>query len=177
VVEVALRSTEDLSEGELRELRDLFDTSFAEFTEHDWDHGLGGRHAIVRAEGQIVAHAAVVPRALVAGDRALAAGYVENVATHPDRQRRGYGRRAMETLGPVIDDDYDLGALATGSHPFYATLGWEAWTGPTYVRTADGRRHRTADDDDAVMVLRTARSRDIDLGTALTCEWRAGDVW
>jgi aminoglycoside 2'-N-acetyltransferase I len=83
----------------------------------------------------------------------------------------------METIDPIICDEYDLGALATGSHPFYASLGWEAWRGPTYVRTADGRHQRTPDDDDAVMVLRTDRTREIDLGAALTCEWRSGEVW
>jgi aminoglycoside 2'-N-acetyltransferase I len=45
------------------------------------------------------------------------------------------------------------------------------------VRTADGRRHRTPDDDDAVMVLRTDRTLELDLAAALTCDWRPGDVW
>jgi aminoglycoside 2'-N-acetyltransferase I len=177
VVDVAVRRTADLDPHELRDLRVLLDASFTDFTEDDWDHGLGGWHAIVRADATMVAHAAVVPRTLVAGERTLAAGYVENVATRPGHRQRGHGRRAMDAIGPIITESYEIGALATGSHRFYASLGWESWKGPTHVRTPDGRRRRTPDDDDAVMVLRTERSRDIDLGAPLTCEWRAGDVW
>jgi aminoglycoside 2'-N-acetyltransferase I len=123
-----------------------------------------------------VAHAAVVQRTLVAGDRPLSVGYVEGVATRRDSRHRGHATRAMRTVGSIIARDYDLGTLSTGVAELYTPLGWEPWRGPTYVQTPDGRM-RTADEDDAVMVLRTNQTREIDLTAELTCDWRAGDVW
>ena len=60
---------------------------------------------------------------------------------------------------------------------FYERLGWERWQGPTYVRTAVGELHRTEEDDDGVMVLRTGPTADLDLTGPLACEERPGDDW
>ena len=50
-----------------------------EFTEQDWEHALGGIHALVWDGDALVGHAAVVQRRLLHGGRALRAGYVEGV--------------------------------------------------------------------------------------------------
>jgi len=55
-------------------------------------------------------------------------------------------------------------------------LRWERWRGPTFVRTADGET-RTEGEDDGIMILRTPRTPALALTEALSCEWRAGDVW
>jgi aminoglycoside 2'-N-acetyltransferase I len=176
VIDVVVRPTAGFSDEELRVLRDLLEGSFGSFTEDDWDHTIGGRHVVIQDDGVIVAHAAVVPRTLVAGDRPLSAGYVEGVATRRDRRHRGHAFRAMQKAGGIIAGEYDLGALSTGVPELYTPLGWESWQGPTYVQTSDGRM-RTAGEDDGVMVLRTDRTRAIDRTASLTCDWRAGDVW
>ncbi len=60
-------------------------------TEIDWEHCLGGLHALVWRGPRLVAHAALVQRRLLHRGRALRAGHVEGVAVHPDVQRQGLG--------------------------------------------------------------------------------------
>jgi hypothetical protein len=72
--------------------------------------------------------------------------------------------------------DFEMGALATGEHDFYARLGWEPWRGFTYVRRGDELR-RSPEEDDAIMVLRFGSSADVDLTAAIACPARRGDDW
>jgi len=146
------------------------------FTDADWAHALGGVHIVVEIGGEIVAHAAVVQRELHIGQRPVRTGYVEAVATRPDRQGEGHGTLAMLDVNEIIRDRFELGALGTGSHHFYERLGWVAWQGPTFVRTEDGLR-RTPDEDGGILVLDTPTSPPLDLRAPLSCEWRPGDVW
>ena len=159
------------------EVRALLGSAFAgDFTEADWQHTVGGWHVLAEEDGRIVAHAAVVGRLLHVGDRAVPCGYVEGVATAPDRQRQGLGSRVMSEVAGIIGDGYELGALSTGSTGFYGRLGWELWRGPTFVRHGTGLV-RTEDEDGGVMVLRSARTADLDLGAPIACERRPGDDW
>jgi aminoglycoside 2'-N-acetyltransferase I len=162
----------------LDEIRRLLDAAFAgQLTDEDWEHTIGGRHIVVQAgdaDGEIVAHAAVVPRILEAGGRFFRTGYVEGVATAPKRQ--GFGTLAMTEAGELIRRDFEIGALGTDAHEFYERLGWEHWRGPTYVRRGSGVTRSKADDD-GVMVLRFGPSRAVELTTAISCEERPGDDW
>lgn len=112
-------------------LRPLLDAAFRErFDDDDWEHGLGGVHVAVLDHDELVAHAAVVPRRIDAAGRTFAgAGYVENVATHPDRQARGAGSAAMAAIAEVLHERHELGVLSTSSHGFYERLGWERFRG------------------------------------------------
>ncbi|MBA3654299.1 MAG: GNAT family N-acetyltransferase [Actinobacteria bacterium] len=158
-------------------IRALVDVAFeGRFDDHDWEHAFGGIHVISEADGSVVAHASVVPRTLAAGDRLLAAGYVEAVATDPAHRNEGRASAAMREIAAVIAATCEVGALSTASPTFYERLGWERWQGETYVQGPEGRV-RTADDDAGVMVLRTAATADVSLHAPLTCDWRAGDVW
>ncbi len=157
------------------EARALLDAAFAgSFSDDDWDHALGGTHVLVRVEGRLVAHAALVPRTLWVGGEPVRAGYVEAVATAPGEQGRGHGSRAMAVVNDLVRAAYDLGALSTSRHAFYERLGWERWRGRTYVRDGD-RLLRTADEDAGIMVLRLGAA--LDLGADLACAARAGDDW
>ena len=80
-------------------------------TEHDWEHSLGGVHALAFDGDTLVGHAAVVQRRLLHGGRALRTGYVEGVAVRADQRRRGHGAAMMDALERVIRGAYDLGAL------------------------------------------------------------------
>jgi aminoglycoside 2'-N-acetyltransferase I len=82
----------------------------------------------------------------------------------------------MKHIGELICERYALGALSTGTHAFYETLGWERWRGPTFVDSPRGRE-RTPDDDGDIMILRTPRSPGLDLDGDIVCDWRLGDVW
>lgn len=81
MTEVDVLASGDLTGVELDRLRQLLDDAFDhEFSDDDWDHALGGWHAIVTADHAPVAHAAVVGRQLEVGTRRLTVGYLE--ATH-----------------------------------------------------------------------------------------------
>ena len=174
-------STEDLTTLEVAAIRDLLVAAFGTdeeeaFTDDDWEHAVGGVHFVCDLGGEIVAHASVVERTLHVGAQALHTGYVEAVATAPDRQGAGFGSLVMAEANAYIHGTFELGGLGTGRQTFYERLGWQIWTGPTAVRTTEGVRP-TPDDDGYIMVLTTPTSPPLDLNATIMCEWRPGDVW
>ena len=173
--------TEDLLPGELSSLTALCEAAFGEPFAGAWERVGPGIHVFAEAEGRSIAHAMVVDRRLYLGhepDLALDVGYVEHVASLPELQGAGHGTSVMREVGRIIADEYVLGALATGSNPFYERLGWETWQGPTFVRMADGQRVRSADEDGHVMVLRTDRTpAPLDLQGPIAIDWRAEEPW
>ena len=146
------------------------------FTDDDWEHAVGGVHFVLQRDGEIVAHASVVERQLHVNAVALRTGYVEAVATAPDRQGSGFGSLVMADVNAYIRDGFELGGLGTGRQAFYERLGWRIWAGPTAVRTTEGVRP-TPDEDGYIMVLTTPMSPPLDLNATIMCEWRPGDVW
>lgn len=179
---IAVRSvaTAELTAQDLLQMRDLLWAAFPPgdegFTEDDWQHGMGGLHFIADHDGVIASHASVVERELHVGGIPLRTGYVEAVGTHPRVQRQGLGTAVITAASEHVRDTYQLGALGTGEHAFYARLGWETWRGRAYVRTADGPE-RTPDEEGFIMVLRTPTSPHLDLEASISCDWRPGDVW
>ncbi len=169
--------TADLDPATLAAARALFDDVFeGEFSDHDWEHGLGGIHALAYDDGELVGHGAVVQRRLLCGGRALRTGYVEGVGVRADQRRRGHAAGLMEALERVIRGAYDLGALAatdTGAL-LYESRGWRCWEGPLYGLTPDGVV-RTEHEDGSIYVLPV--SGELDLAGSLTCDWRDGDLW
>ena len=154
----------------------LMDAAFAgDFDETDWAHALGGTHAVAFGDGRMVGHASVVPRDLWADDTHLASGYVEAVAVLPELQGLGIGSELMRSLEAVLDGT-ELGVLGTDSHRFYERLGWERWRGTTWVRT-ESALVRTADEDDGIMIRRTALTPDFAPDARLICLPREGDDW
>lgn len=149
-----------------------------DFTEHDVEHALGGRHYLAEDGGRLIGHASVVPRLLDVGERTLHGGYLEAVATLPSHQHRGIATRLVRTASSHIAAEYEFGALATGRPGFYERLGWRRWRGETWVIELDGGRARTPDEDDGIMWLPTATTpAGVHGGEALACRWRPGDVW
>lgn len=174
---VRAAQTAELDSATLRAVRRFLDDAFdGGFSDHDWEHALGGVHALVWEGGELVAHGAVVQRRLLHADRALRTGYVEAVAVRADRRRCGYGAATMDALERVVRGDYELGALSAsdGAIAFYAARAWQSWRGPTFAQTPDGVR-RTADEDGGVFVL--PLEAPLDVTGELVCDWRAGDVW
>lgn len=167
--------TRDLAPEVAQDVRALLDAAFGPtFTDHDWDHCLGGHHVLVSDGGSFVAHAAVVPRVLRVSDEPYGAGYVEGVATHPSWRRRGAGTLAMRAVADLVREHHAFGALSTSSHGFYERLGWERWRGRTFVRAGD-TTVRTVEEDDGILVLR--HRVPVDLTADLACEARPGDDW
>lgn len=157
--------------------RDLLDVVFAgDFDETDWEHSLGGMHAIAWNDGELIGHASVVQRRLIHRGVRLRVGYVEGVGVHPRWQGRGIGGRLMDQLEQMIFAAYDIGALGTSDDAidFYEHRGWVKWLGPTSALTPSGIV-RTPEEDGAVYVLPASHS--LDLHGELICDWRHGDVW
>jgi len=180
-VRIRRLGTEELTVAMVVTLRALMVAAFGSddeerFTDHDWVHALGGAHFVLSLDGEIVGHAAVVERTLEVNGRPMRTGYVEAVATAPDRQGQGLGTLLMTEVGDYIRPRYELGALGTGRHAFYERLGWVTWKGPSSVRAPDGER-RTPDEDGYILVLPTESSRPLDLTASISCDWRPGDVW
>ena len=176
MTDVRVAHTADLSPADLTAVRALLDAAFeGDFSDEDWDHTLGGVHALAWSGDVLVAHAAVVQRRFLYQDRALRTGYVEGVAVHADHRRQGLGAVVMGPVERVIGAAYDLGALSSSEIgvPFYEARGWRRWQGPTSSLTPTGAA-RTEDDDDSVYVL---GALSLDLTAPLTCDWRDGDVW
>jgi len=170
-------TSETLSASWLLALRAFLDAAFdGHFSDHDWRHAIGGVHVWVSGSDGLISHGSLVERTLVCSGHRLRAGYVEAVATAAANRRHGYGALVMTRVGELVRERYTLGALSTGSHGFYESLGWERWRGPTSVDGAQGPE-RTPDDDHGVMILRTSRSPHLDLDQAIVCDWREGDVW
>jgi len=169
---VTVRHTAQLSAEELTAARALCDASYGDFGDADWEHALGGMHALVLDDGVLVAHGAVVQRQLLHRGRALRCGYVEAVAVHPDHRRRGHGHAVMGALEDLAAA-YDLLALCSSGEgrPLYESRGWTRWRGATSAITPDGLR--PTPDEDSIYVLGGA----VDLDLALACDWREGDLW
>lgn len=176
MTDLDLRHTGQLDAAALDAARRLMDVAFCDFEDDDWQHALGGLHALLWAEGHLVGHASLVQRRLLHRGRSLRAGYVEAVAVHPDARRRGHGSALMAAVEDVAGRAHDvvaLGATDDGA-ALYAGRGWQRWRGPTSVLTPDGVV-RTPDDDGGVWVL--PGRAELDLDGELVADWRDGDVW
>lgn len=177
MAELRIAHTADLSREDLRRIRTLLDEAFeGDIDDDDYEHALGGVHALVREGPQLIAHGSVVMRRLLHSGRALRTGYVEGVAVRGDRRRRGHGAAVMSALEGIIRRAYELGALGTTDEAavFYAARGWQLWTGTASV-IAPGGLQRTREEEGAIYVLPVSAQLAAD--GDLACDWRGGDVW
>jgi len=169
--------TADLGVPALEQARALlFGVFEGDLGEHDWEHALGGVHALLWEGTELVAHASVVQRRMVHDGRAWRTGYVEAVGVRADRRRRGYGGAVMAPLERVIREAYEVGALGATDEaiPFYRSRGWSCWRGPLSALTPSGVTP-TPEEAGGIFVLEV--SAPLDLDGELTCDWRDGDVW
>jgi aminoglycoside 2'-N-acetyltransferase I len=177
VTELRIAHTACLDAATLEAARALLvDVFEGDLTEHDWEHALGGIHALVWEGRDLIGHASVVQRRLLHDGRALRAGYVEGVGVRADRRRQGHGAAMMGALERVLRGAYALGALgsADDAAAFYGARGWSRWRGRCSVLAPTGIE-RTPAEEGAVLVLPCTAS--LDLSGELTCDWRDGDVW
>lgn len=176
VTELRTAHTADLGPGLVSAVRDLMDAVFDGVSDDTFDNALGGVHALILDDGDLIAHGSVVQRRMLHGGRALRTGYVEGVAVRADHRRQGHGATVMAELERVIRTACHLGAL--GASPegsrLYAARGWQLWQGPSSALTPTGIR-RTANHDGAIYVLPV--SVPVDLTAELTCDYRPAALW
>lgn len=171
-----VRHTDDLSPGELQELRHMLEQTFGErYDDAAWGHCLGGNHFFLRYGGRLVSHVSLVPRLFEQGGQQLRGVYGESMATVPELQGKGIGSivAAMATADVLLH--YEIGAFAASKYHFYERLGWRKWSGPTFVMTSAGREP-AAPGRGAVMALLPVGSK-VDPNGDLTTDWRNGDIW
>jgi aminoglycoside 2'-N-acetyltransferase I len=178
VMDVVAVGSDEIDAETRAGLRTLWDRAFGErFSDEDADHAYGGVHVLAREGDRIVAHASAVPRRIRFGeDLWLTVGYVEAVATEPQRQGQGVGRLTMQRLQDEIAARWAVAMLSTGrATGFYERLGWERWRGVSYTRTSAG----TVPDDEhgGLMILRRDAAAVPDLSFDVICEDRPGDAW
>jgi aminoglycoside 2'-N-acetyltransferase I len=173
----ALAHTAELDADTLLRARRLLDEVFGEeMTAEDWEHALGGLHALIWVGSELVGHASVVQRRLYHQGRPLRAGYVEGVAVAQAHRGGGHGATLMQAIERVIHRAYHLGALGSTDEAadFYSHRGWQRWMGPTSALTPTGIV-RTEDCDGCVYVFPV--DRPLEPTGELTCGWREGDAW
>ncbi|MEU6041127.1 GNAT family N-acetyltransferase [Actinomadura sp. NPDC047616] len=176
-IEIRTAHTAELDGATLASVRALLADVFdGDLSDADWEHALGGVHALAWDGAELVGHASVVQRRMLHDGRALRTGYVEAVGVRGDRQRKGHGAALMGAIERVLRGAYELGALSASDEAieFYTALGWRRWQGPSYALTPQGVV-RTEEEDDGIFVLPV--NTTVDVSGALTCDWRDGDVW
>jgi aminoglycoside 2'-N-acetyltransferase I len=175
VTELRTAHTADLDASARSAIRQLMDAAFGGVSDDTFDNALGGVHALIFEDGDLIAHGSVVQRRLLHNRLALRTGYVEGVAVREDCRRRGHGATVMTELERVIRAAYQLGALgasAAGSL-LYASRGWQPWQGPCSAMTPAGIMPTPM--DGSVYVLPV--SVPVDVTGELTCDFRLAALW
>ncbi|MDT4943548.1 MAG: aminoglycoside 2-N-acetyltransferase, partial [Pseudonocardiales bacterium] len=139
-MEIQVAHTADLDAPTRHAGRALLYDVFDDMTDDDWEHSLGGMHALAWHGEELVGHAALIQRRLLHAGRAWRTGYVEGVGVRADFRRRGYGAALMQPLERIIRDGYDLGALGATDEAaaFYAAREWQVWRGIASALTPNG---------------------------------------
>ncbi|WP_329023624.1 GNAT family N-acetyltransferase [Streptomyces sp. NBC_00690] len=177
---VRIAHTHQLTTAERDAIRGLLDLAFdGDFGDEDWDHCLGGVHALLYdADDVPVAHGSVIMRRVVHRGRSYRVGYVEAVAVRAQERRRGFGDRIMETLEGVIDRAYDFGALSASDAgaALYRSRGWTLWQGRIETAGPDGLVPLPEEEDSTFVRIGGTSGGLVVPPDALLFDWRDGDV-
>ncbi|MFI2202546.1 GNAT family N-acetyltransferase [Streptomyces sp. NPDC020192] len=176
-IRLHLAHTAALDPAELQGVRALLDAAFdGDFSDEDWEHGLGGLHVLVHDDTGLAAHGSVVMRRVRHRGRWLRTGYVEAVAVRPDARRQGLGGRVLGELERVIERAYDLGALSASEDGalLYTARGWQLWGGQVHGLSPDGIVRLP--EEEGGMYVWPALAGALDPAGELVLDWRDGDV-
>ena len=93
---------------------------------------------IIKEEGRIVSHVALIPRRFHIDGITLKVGGIGGVATHPDYRRRGFaGILLKEAIRRMEKEGYDISILGGDRHR-YRWFGWET-AGRQYIHVLNKR--------------------------------------
>ncbi|QDY79181.1 GNAT family N-acetyltransferase [Streptomyces qinzhouensis] len=174
----AIVHTWQLAPAELAEIRALLHDAFeGDFSDEDFEHGLGGLHALVRDPGgRLAAHGSVVMRRVGHGGRWYRVGYVESVGVHADFRRRGLGGTVLAALEQIVDRAYDFGALSASDEgeKLYRARGWRPWRGRIEAMGPEGLVRLP--DEEGSTYVRGGSGGIPAPEDALAFDWRNGDI-
>ena len=175
MTELRTAHTADLAATEMAAIRSLMDAAFDRVSDDTFDNTLGGVHALVLENGELVGHGSVVQRRMLHAGRTLRTGYIEGVAVRADRRRQGHGAQLMgtRTRRPVRVPARRARRQPRGSR-LYASRGWQQWRGPSSAMTPDGIRP-TPGAEEFIYVLPV--SVPVDVSGELTCDFRPASLW
>jgi GNAT superfamily N-acetyltransferase len=100
------------------------------------DQSLQPVTVVVVDDGRVVASLDVLSKEIVHVGKTYRASGLSWVVTHPDRRRRGYGRRLVTAARASIEAsgaDVGLFTCDTPLAPFYSGAGWELLPGTVLV--------------------------------------------
>ncbi|OBY32108.1 GNAT family N-acetyltransferase [Mycolicibacter kumamotonensis] len=169
--------TSDLDDETRRGAHQLVIEAYGDrYSDAEWQHALGGMHALIWHRGALIAHGSVIRRQLLYRGRSLRCGYVEAVAVREDHRGRGLATAVLDACEQVIRGAFELGSLSSAdiSRRLYTARGWLPWRGPTSVLSPTGPV-RTPEADGTVFVMPV--DLDFDTSAELACDWRDGNVW
>ncbi|MFD7549120.1 GNAT family N-acetyltransferase [Streptomyces sp. NPDC059578] len=182
VPDVRIAHTAQLTAEELRAVRAFLHDAFdGDFSDGDWEHTVGGMHALVTDARGVAAHGSVIQRRVLHAGRSLRVGYVEGVAVRADVRRRGLGGRVMAALEEVVARSYACGALSASDAgaALYEQRGWQVWPGALGVLGPNGEE-RLPEEEGTTYVWAAPDAdpghRVPDPAHPLLFDWRDGDV-
>jgi len=133
-------------------------------------------HILAYLNGKLVSYVAIITRWIqMSNGPLLRTAYVEGLATDLAFRGNGFATQVMRRFITEAQD-YDFGALATGSHGFYERLGWRLWEGPLYTRK-DNELIAMPEEQGCVMVYTLPKTPPLDIAAPLSIEWRELEPW
>jgi aminoglycoside 2'-N-acetyltransferase I len=133
-------------------------------------------HVIGWFHHKLVSHVLWITRWLQIGTAPLLrTAYIEALATEISYRNRGFASQLMRKAAAGIQD-YGIAALSTGSHGFYARLGWQLWRGPLYARKGK-ELIAMPQEQGCVMVYSLPQTPPLDIASPLSVEWRELEPW
>ncbi|MDT7933546.1 MAG: GNAT family N-acetyltransferase [Sphingomonadaceae bacterium] len=170
--------TEDRSPALYAEIVDATSAAYEEPFAHYFEAMDPVTHVLACAAGRVLAHACWIERWLKQEPDGplMRTAYIEAVGTRPEAQWRGLASRVLRAAGAAVAaEGFDVAGLSPSDPAFYARLGWELWRGPLHARHEDGTLELVPGEQ--AMVLRLPRTPPLDLGAALSVEWREDEVY
>jgi aminoglycoside 2'-N-acetyltransferase I len=175
-LDIQVKAGQDLSETEYAEIVALTSrafkrdyTLFLEMFPHP-------THVLGRYQGKIVTYVLWITRWLqIRNGPLLKTAYIEGMATDLQYRHRGFASQLMQRAIESVQD-FDIAALATGSHGFYERLGWRTWEGPLYARK-EKELIVMPEEKGCVMVYALSKTPPLDIAAPLSVEWRAVEPW
>jgi len=166
--------SQELTEQEYMEILELCSQAYQRDFKPFLETFCNATHILGRINSMLVVHALWVTRWLQSATiPPLRTAYVEAVATEESYRGRGFATAIMRRIAKEIKH-FDLGALSPSVPDLYARLGWQLWRGPLFIRTNEGL---VPTPNEQVMVLLLPNTPVLDLTSALSAEWREGELW